>query len=52
MTLTVLGTFTADGRLQVTYGGRTVGDLTMAFLHDGLPPPQAAGHLATADHAG
>jgi phosphoribosylformylglycinamidine synthase len=37
VTLTVLGTFAPSGRLRVTYGGRAVGDLSMAFLHDGLP---------------
>jgi phosphoribosylformylglycinamidine synthase len=37
VTLTVLGTFAPSGRLRVTYGGRTVGDLSMAFLHEGLP---------------
>ncbi len=34
---TVLGTFEPSGRLEVTYGGRVVGDLAMEFLHDGLP---------------
>lgn len=32
-----LGTFTGDGRLRVNYGDQCVGDLTMAFLHHGLP---------------
>lgn len=48
---TVLGEFTDDGRLFVTYGDQTVVDLTLAFLHEGLPrqtlrarldPPPAA----------
>ncbi|MFZ1396990.1 MAG: phosphoribosylformylglycinamidine synthase subunit PurS, partial [Candidatus Promineifilaceae bacterium] len=33
-----LGTFGADGRLHIYFGDRLVGDLTMHFLHDGLPP--------------
>ena len=34
---TVIGQFTGDGRLTVTHGGRTVVDLAMAFLHEGIP---------------
>jgi phosphoribosylformylglycinamidine synthase len=34
---TVIGRFTDDGRLLVTYRGATVVDLDMAFLHDGRP---------------
>ncbi len=37
--LTVIGRFTGEGRLRVHYGGRTVADLDMAFLHDGWPRP-------------
>jgi len=33
----VLGTFEATGRLKLTYGGESVGDLDMHFLHDGRP---------------
>jgi phosphoribosylformylglycinamidine synthase II len=33
----VIGTFTGDRRLRVTYRGETVVDLEMAFLHDGRP---------------
>ncbi|MFZ5647300.1 MAG: phosphoribosylformylglycinamidine synthase subunit PurL [Bacillota bacterium] len=33
----VIGTFTDDKRLRVTYQGETVCDLDMNFLHDGLP---------------
>ncbi|MCB8948464.1 MAG: phosphoribosylformylglycinamidine synthase subunit PurL [Ardenticatenaceae bacterium] len=33
-----LGTFGEDGRLHIYFGDRLVGDLTMHFLHDGLPP--------------
>lgn len=32
-----LGDFAGDGRLQISYGDQCVGDLTMAFLHDGRP---------------
>ena len=34
---TILGEFTGDGRLQIFYGERLVGDLAESFLHDGLP---------------
>ncbi len=34
----VIGRFTPTGRLQLTYHGETVGDLSMQFLHDGRPP--------------
>ncbi len=33
----VLGEFTDDGQMVVQYGGQTVLDLPMSFLHDGLP---------------
>ncbi|MDY7100396.1 MAG: phosphoribosylformylglycinamidine synthase subunit PurL [Actinomycetota bacterium] len=32
-----IGTFTGDGRLTVRHGERTVVDLPMDFLHDGIP---------------
>jgi phosphoribosylformylglycinamidine synthase len=32
-----IGTFEPTGRLQLFYGDKPVGDLTMRFLHDGLP---------------
>ncbi|MDT8307389.1 MAG: phosphoribosylformylglycinamidine synthase subunit PurL [Anaerolineae bacterium] len=35
--LTELGTFTGDGHLRVYHGDTLAGELTMAFLHDGLP---------------
>ncbi len=35
--MTVLGTFSGDGRLQVLYRGELVGDLDVHFLHDGIP---------------
>ena len=36
---TVLGEFTDTGRFEVTYGDRVVLDLTLEFLHDGVPLP-------------
>ncbi|MEK7757303.1 MAG: AIR synthase-related protein, partial [Planctomycetota bacterium] len=33
----VIGTFTDDRILRVRYNGSSVGELEMAFLHDGLP---------------
>ena len=35
--VSVLGHFTGDGELNVHYAGQTVAQMTMAFLHDGLP---------------
>src|SRR2546425_199625 len=35
--VSILGTFTDDHRLTVTYHGLTVADMDMAFLHDGRP---------------
>lgn len=34
---TVIGKFTGNGRLHLLYGGKTVADLDMEFLHHGLP---------------
>src|SRR5690606_3266175 len=36
---TVLGEFTDDGRFVVTHGGRSVCDLPLGFLHEGVPLP-------------
>lgn len=33
----VLGTFSGDGRMKVSYQGNEVLDMPMSFLHDGLP---------------
>src|SRR5690349_6572824 len=33
----VLGSFTSDHRLKLTYHGQVVADMDMAFLHHGLP---------------
>src|SRR5450755_1864790 len=33
----IIGTFTNDARLTVTYSGQVVADLAMEFLHDGRP---------------
>jgi phosphoribosylformylglycinamidine synthase len=35
---TVIGRFVPTGRLQLSYQGEQVADLTMEFLHDGRPP--------------
>ena len=35
---TALGTFVPTGRLTLRYQGEVVGDLSMAFLHEGRPP--------------
>ncbi|MGI6367330.1 MAG: phosphoribosylformylglycinamidine synthase subunit PurL [Anaerolineae bacterium] len=35
--MTVIGTFTDDARLHLQYGDAVVADLSMAFLHKGLP---------------
>ena len=34
---TVLGSFTDDHRLKLTYHGKLVADMAMDFLHDGMP---------------
>jgi len=36
----VIGEFTDDHKLRLFYNGEKVGDLTMDFLHDGLPQMQ------------
>jgi phosphoribosylformylglycinamidine synthase subunit PurSL len=35
--LSVLGTFTGDHRLKITYQGEVVADMDMEFLHHGIP---------------
>jgi phosphoribosylformylglycinamidine synthase len=35
---TIIGQFVPTGRLKLKYGQHEVGDLAMAFLHDGRPP--------------
>lgn len=35
--MTVIGRFTNDKRLRLTYQGQTVADMAMSFLHGGLP---------------
>jgi phosphoribosylformylglycinamidine synthase II/phosphoribosylformylglycinamidine synthase I len=35
-----IGEFTDDGRIHLLYGDRTVGDLSTAFLHEGMPHRQ------------
>lgn len=34
---TVIGTYTDTGRAHITYNGETIMDMTMDFLHDGIP---------------
>ncbi|MBI4576803.1 MAG: phosphoribosylformylglycinamidine synthase subunit PurL [Planctomycetes bacterium] len=36
----VLGRFTDSGRLVLSWHGETVGDLDLAFLHEGMPRPE------------
>jgi len=35
--MTVIGRFADDGRLHLSYDDRVVADMSMAFLHDGIP---------------
>ena len=35
---TVIGQFKPTGKLELTFAGTTVGELSMQFLHDGRPP--------------
>ncbi len=49
--LVELGTFGNDGRLHIYFGDRRVGDLTMRFLHDGLPPRHMAATWKPVDPA-
>jgi len=35
--MTVIGTFTDDRRLHLSYAGQMVADMSMAFLHHGVP---------------
>jgi phosphoribosylformylglycinamidine synthase II len=51
---TVIGQFTASGRLVVRYAGQVVADLEMKFLHEGLPRcslPARWPSTASAEHA-
>src|SRR3990167_9794395 len=41
--MAVIGKFTGDRRLEVTYKKQTVCDLPMKFLHDGLPQRKMIG---------
>ncbi len=43
---TVIGEFTDSGQLACTYGGKLIGSLDMAFLHDGVPKMQLKAELA------
>ncbi|HRL11464.1 MAG TPA: phosphoribosylformylglycinamidine synthase subunit PurL, partial [Aggregatilineales bacterium] len=37
VTAVAIGTFEASGQLRLRYGDKPVGDLSMHFLHDGIP---------------
>jgi phosphoribosylformylglycinamidine synthase len=45
---TVIGRFTGDQKLRLRYQGQQVGELDMAFLHDGLPKYSRQGVWRTA----
>lgn len=47
---TDLGEFTDSGRLVVTYGEESVCDLSLAFLHDGVPRVTRSARWAFSDH--
>jgi phosphoribosylformylglycinamidine synthase len=38
VTATIIGQFKPTGRLHLKWGGESVGELSMPFLHDGRPP--------------
>lgn len=44
-----IGTFTGDGQLTVTYGGKPVLELDTKFLHDGRPQRQMTAEMTTPD---
>jgi phosphoribosylformylglycinamidine synthase len=44
-----IGTFSGDGRLQLLYGDRTVGDIQVEFLHEGMPRRQLRATWAPSD---
>ncbi|MHB1319063.1 MAG: phosphoribosylformylglycinamidine synthase subunit PurL, partial [Anaerolineae bacterium] len=44
--MTVIGSFTGDGRLHLRYGDDVVADLSMAFMHGGLPRRHLEGEWA------
>src|SRR6266852_6365802 len=48
----ILGTFTNDHRLRVTYNGQPVADIDMEFLHAGRPEKILEAVWATASRAG
>jgi len=49
--MTVIGTFTGDGRLHLRYGDMVVADMSMEFLHKGIPRRHLTGHWAPPTHA-
>ncbi|MDP6988407.1 MAG: phosphoribosylformylglycinamidine synthase subunit PurL [Planctomycetota bacterium] len=48
---TVIGRFEDTARLLLRHGGEVVGDLSMAFLHDGTPRPVREAVWNPPDHA-
>lgn len=46
-----IGEFADNGRAMLRYNGKTVMDLSMDFLHDGLPETRLETQEFTADHA-
>lgn len=44
----VIGTFEPTGRLRLYYGAKLVGDITMEFLHDGIPQRRLVAEARTA----
>lgn len=44
--LTDIGAFTADGRIRIRHGARTVLDLENEFLHEGIPQRQLTAVIA------
>ena len=49
---TVLGEFTDDGRFVVTHAGRSVCDLSLEFLHEGVPLPTLEASWTKVERAG
>lgn len=45
---TPIGRFTDSGRLVVRYGGQTVGDLDLHFLHEGIPQKELVAEWSAA----
>lgn len=48
---TAIGTYEGTGRLTLHYGKKLVGDLSMHFLHDGIPQRHMQAEWKKPDHA-